>query len=182
MSAGYIMIMGMSVATFTLVHVIISLIAIATGIVVMIGMWSSNRMPAMTAVFLITTILTSVTGFFFPLKAIGPPHIFGVVSLLLLVFTLLGLYAYHLVGRWRWIYVTTAVIALYLNVVVLVVQSFQKIPALNQLSPVGNEPAVAVTQGIVLILFIASGWKAVKRFRPVAGVTLAGSRPTPAAG
>ncbi len=92
------MLLGMSLATFTLVHVIISLVGIATGIIVMFGMWASNRMPAMTAVFLVTTILTSVTGFMFPFKAFGPPHAFGVLSLILLTFTVLGYYKHHLVA------------------------------------------------------------------------------------
>ncbi len=120
----------------------------------------------MTAVFLITTILTSVTGFMFPFKAFGPPHAFGVLSLILLTFTLLGYYKYHLVGRWRAIYVLTAIISLYLNVFVLVVQVFQKIPSLNQFAPKGNEPPFAATQGIVLVLFVLAGWRAMKKFHP----------------
>src|SRR5262245_50438864 len=100
------MMLGMSLATFTLVHTIISLIGIASGLIVMSGMWSANRMPGMTALFLITTILTSVTGFMFPFKAFGPPHAVGVISLVVLVFTLLGLYTYRLAGRWRAIYVS----------------------------------------------------------------------------
>src|SRR5678815_4358100 len=101
------MLLGMSLATFTLVHTIISLIGIGTGLIVMSGMWSSNRMPGMTALFLVTTILTSVTGFMFPFKAFGPPHAVGVLSLIVLVFTVLGVYVYRLVGRWRAIYVYT---------------------------------------------------------------------------
>jgi hypothetical protein len=161
------MLLGMSLATFTLVHVIISLIGIAAGLIVLSGMWSSSRMPGMTAIFLATTILTSVTGFMFPFKAFGPPHAVGVISLVVLVFTLLALYQFRLAGRWRAIYVSTEVLALYLNVFVLVVQMFQKIPALNQLAPKGNEPPFAVTQGIVLVLFVLAGWRAVKKFHPV---------------
>ncbi len=167
------MILGMSVATFTLVHVIISLIGIAAGLIVMFGMWASNRMPAMTAVFLLTTILTSVTGFFFHSKAFGPPHIVGVISLVILLFSVLGLYVFRLAGAWRWIYVSTAVAALYLNSFVGVAQSFQKIPFFNQFAPQGNEPPFAVAQGIVLVLFILAGWRAVKKFHPAAaGVVL----------
>src|SRR5689334_18616058 len=114
------MMLGMSLATFTLVHTLISLIGIATGLIVMAGLWSSNKMPGMTAVFLLTTILTSVTGFMFPFKGFGPPHAVGVISLIVLAFTLLGLYTFHLAGRWRAVYVSTAVLALYLNVFVLV--------------------------------------------------------------
>ena len=160
------MVLGMSLAAFTLLHVIISLIGIAAGLIVMFGMFASSRMPALTAVFLITTILTSITGFMFPFKAFGPPHAVGVISLVVLVFTVLGLYVYKLAGRWRAIYVSTAIVSLYLNVFVLVVQMFQKIPALNQFAPKGNEPPFAITQGIVLVLFALAGWQAVKRFHP----------------
>jgi hypothetical protein len=163
------MLLGMSLATFTTVHVIISLVGIAAGIIVMFGMWASNKMPAMTAVFLFTTILTSVTGFMFPFKAFGPPHAVGVLSLVLLVFTLLGLYQYRLVGRWRAIYVTTAIASLYFNVFVLVVQMFRKIPSLNQFAPKGNEPPFAVAQGIVLVLFVLAGWRALRKFHPAGG-------------
>lgn len=167
------MLLGMSLATFTLVHTLISLIGIATGLIVMAGLWSSNKMPGMTAVFLLTTILTSVTGFMFPFKGFGPPHAVGAISLVVLVFTVLGYYTFRLAGRWRAIYVSTAVFALYLNVFVLVVQMFQKIPALNQLAPKGNEPPFAVTQGIVLVLFALAGWRALKLFRPVAEIVVA---------
>lgn len=175
------MLLGMSLATFTLVHVIISLIGIATGLIVMWGMWSSSRMPGMTALFLVTTLLTSVTGFMFPFKAFGPPHAVGVISLVVLVLTLLGLYKYRLAGRWRAIYVSTAVVALYLNVFVLVVQLFQKIPALNQFAPNGNEPPFAVTQGLVLVLFALAGWQAVKRFHPAGEISVATRSGSPAA-
>lgn len=175
------MLLGMSLPTFTLVHVLISLIGIATGLIVMAGMWSSNRMPGMTATFLITTILTSVTGFMFPFKAFGPPHAVGVISLVVLVFTLLGLYKFRLAGRWRAIYVWTAVFALYLNVFVLVVQMFQKIPALNQLAPKGNEPPFAVTQGVVLVLFVLAGWRAVRQYHPPGEIPVATRSGSPAA-
>lgn len=175
------MLLGMSLPTFTLVHVLISLVGIATGLIVMAGMWSSNRMPGMTATFLITTILTSVTGFMFPFKAFGPPHAVGVISLVVLVFTLLGLYKFRLAGRWRAIYVWTAVFALYLNVFVLVVQMFQKIPALNELAPKGNEPPFAVTHAIVLVLFVVAGWRALKAFHPAGSLPVVASNGSPAA-
>jgi hypothetical protein len=175
------MILGMSVAAFTLFHVILSLIGIAGGIIVMFGMWAAKRMPAMTALFLVTTILTSVTGFFFHSAAFGPPHIVGVISLVVLAVTLLALYVYHLAGRWRWIYVVTAVFALYLNVFVGVVQAFQKIPFLNQFAPQGNEPPFAIAQAIVLLLFVASGWLAVKRFHPTGEPAVVAPRMAPPA-
>src|SRR5690242_1166938 len=169
------MILGMSVSTFTLVHVILSLIGIAAGIVVLFAMWAGNRIPGITAVFLIATILTSVTGFFFHSTAFGPPHVVGVISLVVLLFSLIGLYVYRLAGYWRWIYVSSAIFALYLNTFVGVVQAFQKIPFLNQFAPQGNEPPFAVAQGLVLVLFALAGWRAVKKFHPVAdGAALGG--------
>ncbi len=125
--------------------------------------------------FLLFTILTSVTGFFFPIVKIGPPHIFGVVSLVLLVFTVYGLYGRHLLGAWRGTYIVTALIAQYLNVVVLIVQAYQKVPALHVYAPNGNEPPFAITQGLALVLFVVVGWLALKRFRPPATLTIATS-------
>jgi len=173
------MILGMSLATFTLAHVIISLVAIAAGLIVLFGMWGAKRMPAMTALFLITTVLTSVTGYFFPSEDIKPSHIVGALSLVILAVSLLAIYVYHLAGRWRWIYVVTAVTALYLNVFVLVVQSFLKIPFLNQFAPKGNEPPFAAAQGLVLVLFVLGGWLAVKRFHFAGGLAFAATRSHP---
>ncbi len=161
------MILGMSTATFTLLHVIISLIGIATGLVALGGMLTNRRLPGWTAVFLATTVLTSVTGFFFHSKAIGPPHIVGVISLVVLAISLWALYGGKLVGVWRPTYVITATIALYLNVFVGVVQAFQKLPPLHALAPAGTEPPFAIAQGATLILFGVLGFLAVKRFRPV---------------
>jgi hypothetical protein len=160
------MILGMSVAAFTLFHVMLSLVGIASGFLVVGGMLASNRMPALTAVFLVTTIATSVTGFLFHSAAIGPPHIVGAISLIVLAVTLVALYRYHLAGRWRAIYVSTAIVALYLNTFVGVVQAFQKIPALNVLAPKGTEPPFAVAQGLTLALFAILGVLSVKRFHP----------------
>jgi len=159
------MILGLSVATFTLVHVIISLIGIAAGLIVLYAMLA-NRTSALTSIFLITTVLTSATGFLFHSKAIGPPHIVGALSLLILAFALLAYYSFRLAGRWRAVYVVTAILALYLNAFVGVVQAFQKIPALNQLAPNGNEPPFAIAQALVLVLFIALGWLALRKFHP----------------
>src|SRR5262245_7532672 len=112
------MILGLSIADFTILHVILSLIGIVSGIIVLFGMLGGKRLYGLTAIFLASTVLTSVTGFFSPLTKIGPPFVFGVISLALLVFALLGLYVFGLSGAWRWIYVVTAVLALYLNSVV----------------------------------------------------------------
>ena len=160
------MILGMSLATFTTLHTIISLIAIAAGLVVVVGMVGAHPMGGWTALFLFTTILTSVTGFFFPFVQLLPSHILGVISLVVLAATLLALYGRHLAGAWRWIYVCTAVLALYLNVFVLVVQGFLKVPALKAFAPTQGEPPFVVAQTVVLLLFVVLGAIAVKRFHP----------------
>jgi hypothetical protein len=163
------MILGMSLSTFTTVHVIISLIGIVAGIIVMFGMLGSNRVPGLTAIFLLFTILTSATGFLFPFNGVTPGDIIGALSLLLLAIACIALYGMKLSGAWRWIYVLTALISLYFNVFVLVIQSFLKIPALTALAP-GNPPsgpAFAVLQGVVLVLFVLFIIGAIRRFRPM---------------
>jgi hypothetical protein len=163
------MVLGMSLATFTLLHVIISLIGIVAGIFAMFGMLGSNRTPGMTAIFLLTTILTSATGFLFPFEGFKPSYVIGGLSLVLLAIACLALYGRKLLGAWRWIYVVTAIISLYLNVFVLVIQSFLKIPALTVLAP-GNPPSgpvFAVVQGVVLVFFVLMTIGAVRRFRPL---------------
>jgi len=162
------MILGMSLSTFDTVHVIISLIAIVSGIIVMFGLLGSNGMPGLTAIFLLFTILTSATGFLFPFTQLLPSHMIGILSLVLLAIACIALYGMKLSGVWRWIYVLTAMISLYLNVFVLVIQSFLKIPALHALAPSvpPAEPPFAVVQGIVLIFFIIVIIGAVRRFRP----------------
>src|ERR1700675_4479123 len=162
------MILGMSLATFTTVHVIISLIGIVAGIIVMFGMLGSNKMPGLTAIFLLFTILTSATGFLFPFEKLLPSHVIGILSLVLLAIACIALYVTKLAGPWRWIYVLTALISLYLNTFVLVIQSFLKIPALTALAP-GNPPSgpvFAVVQGIVLVFFVLMIIGAWRRFRP----------------
>jgi hypothetical protein len=160
------MILGMSTYVFTVVHVVISLIGIVTGLIVLFGMFGGNRMSGMTALFLLTTILTSVTGFLFPISGFTPAIGVGILSLVLLALALLGLYVFHLAGAWRWIYVITAVIALYFNVFVLVVQSFQKLAFLQALAPTQSEPPFQIAQGVVLLLFIIAGIVAVRGFHP----------------
>ena len=161
------MILGMSLPTFTVFHVILSLIDIAAGLVVVLGMLGARRLPGWTALFLVMTIATSVTGFMFPFTKFGGPHAFGVISLVLLTFSLLALYVYKLAGKWRWIYVVTALFALYLNSFVGIVQTFQKVAFFHQFAPLGSEPPFAVAQGLLLIAFIALGVRAVKKFHPV---------------
>jgi hypothetical protein len=160
------MVVGMSLAAFTMLHVIISLIAIASGLIVVFGMLGSNRMKGLTALFLLSTILTSVTGFMFPFNGFLPSHAFGILSLLLLVAVLPALYKFQLAGNWRWIYVVGAVILLYLNVFVLVFQVFLKISFFNALAPTQAEPPFAIAQGLALLVFIVLGVLAVKKFHP----------------
>jgi hypothetical protein len=162
------MVLGMSLSTFTTVHVIISLIAIVSGFIVLFGLFGSQRMPGMTALFLITTILTSVTGFLFPFGKLLPSHMVGIISLIVLAIACIALYAMKLAGPWRWIYTLTALIALYLNVFVLVIQSFLKISPLHALAPSvpPSEPPFAIVQGIVFLFFVWAIIGAVRRFRP----------------
>lgn len=160
------MILGMSVAAFTLAHVVISLIAIGSGIVVAAGMWRAQQLPAWSALFLLTTIATSVTGFLFHSKSFGPPHVVGVISLVILAVALLARYLHRLAGAWRAVYVLCVLMALYLNCFVLIVQAFQKVPALKALAPKGSEPPFAITQLLVLGLFVALGFFANRRFHP----------------
>src|ERR1700674_5629729 len=164
------MILGMSTSTFTAVHVVLSLIGIFTGVVVLLGMLGAKRLDGLTTVFLATTVLTSVTGFFFHSASFGPPHVVGVISLVVLAIAILALYLYRLAGAWRWIYIIGAVVALYLNVFVGVVQAFQKLPALAALAPTQSEPPFLVAQLVVLAVFALLGLAAVKRFHPMLGI------------
>jgi hypothetical protein len=164
------MILGMSVATFTLVHVILSLVGIVTGLIVLRGMFAADRLPGWTVVFLATTVLTSVTGFFFPTASFDPAKVVGVISLLALAAAIIARYGYQLAGAWRWIYVVGAVLALYLNCFVAVVQAFQKLPFLEPLAPTQSEPPFQIAQGVVLVLFIVLGIFAAKGFHPERGL------------
>jgi hypothetical protein len=161
------MILGMSTAAFTALHVAISLIAIVSGLIVIFAMFGSRRASGWTALFLLTTILTSVTGFMFPIHGFTPALGTGVVSLLLLAAALLGLYVFGLNGIWRRVYVVCAVAALYFNVLVLIVQSFQKISFLEPLAPTQSEPPFLIAQSVALLIFIVFGIIAVKKFHPV---------------
>jgi hypothetical protein len=158
-------------STLVLVHVVISLIGIVAGLVVMFAMLDSNRMAGLTAIFLIFTILTSATGFIIPpflTDKFLPSHAIGILSLILLAIACFALYSQNLSGMWRWVYVVTALVSLYLNTFVLVIQSFLKIPALSAMAP-GNPPSgpvFAVVQLIVLAFFAFMTFRAVKRFHP----------------
>jgi len=160
------MVLGMSIGAFTVFHVVLSLIGIAAGIVVVFEMWGAKTPQGWTAVFLATTVATTVTGFLFPSDKITPADVVGLISLIALLAAILGLYYAQLAGAWRWIYVSGAVLALYLNVFVAVVQSFQKLPFLHPLAPTGSEPPFLVTQIAVLGLFVWFAARALRRFHP----------------
>lgn len=160
------MIFGMSLATYTVVHTILSLIGIAAGFVVLFGMLGGKLFKNWTWIFLFTTILTSVTGFGFPVTGLMPSHIFGVISLVVLAIALYALYGKRLSGAWRWVYAVTAMIALYLNSFVGVVQAFQKLPPLQPLAPTQSEPPFQIAQLVLLLVFIILGFLAVRKFHP----------------
>ena len=160
------MILGLSIPAFTLIHVIISVIAIASGLIVLVGMLGSRRLPGWTALFLLATALTSISGFLFPATAITPAQIFGYLSLAVLAAALFALYVFRLAGPWRWLYVGAAVIALYLNAFVFVVQAFAKLPVLHSLAPNATEPPFLFAEGALLAVFIVLGFLALVRFHP----------------
>jgi hypothetical protein len=159
------MILGMTTSTFTLIHVLLSLAGIGTGFIVVYGLLTGKRLDGWTAIFLATTVLTSLTGFLFPEEHILPSHIVGIISLVVLAVAIVARYALHLSNAWRWIYVVCAVLALYLNSFVAVVQSFLKVPALKALAPTQKEPPFLVAQLAVMAVFIVLGILSVKRFR-----------------
>lgn len=162
------MMLGLSLSAFTILHVIISLVAIVAGLIVMFGMAGLYKPGGLTAIFLLLTILTSITGFMFPNDTLTPGIIIGILSCILLAVACLALYGMHLAGPWRWIYVLTALVSLYLNVFVLVIQSFLKIPPLHELAP-GVPPAglaINVVQLVVLVFFVVMIIRVWRRFKP----------------
>jgi hypothetical protein len=153
--------------TFTIIHVLLSLVGILSGIVVVLAIVTSQQHSKWTQVFVWTTTATTLTGFAFPFNGFTPAIGTGIVSIGILILTIVALYVKKLAGSWRGIYVITAVAACYLNVFVLVVQLFLKVPALHALAPQGTEPPFAIAQGIVLIGFVIAGFLGFKRFHPV---------------
>jgi hypothetical protein len=151
---------------YTIIHTLISLVAIFTGFIVLFGLLAGNRLPGWTKCFLITAVATTVTGFFFPFHGITPAIKLGVISSVVLVVTLYARYGKQLTGAWRWLYAVGAVLTLYFNVFVGIVQSFEKIPALNAMAPTQTEQPFKFTQLSVLVLFIVLGLVAAIRFRP----------------
>jgi hypothetical protein len=159
------MILGMSTPTFTFVHVLISVVGIVSGLLVMYGLLQGKRMNGGTAIFLTATVLTSVTGFFFPNQHITPGIVLGILSMIVLAVAIPARYVFHMAGSWRSIYVITASVALYFNAFVLVAQLFEKVPALHALAPTGKEPPFGVAQLVLLVAFVVLTIFAVKKFR-----------------
>ena len=151
---------------YTIIHTLISLAGIFSGLVVMFGMLAGKRLDGWTKWFLITTVLTSVTGFFFPFHGFTPAYAVGAISLVVLALAIFARYRRQLAGPWRWLYVIGAMIALYLNVFVGVVQAFLKIPALHAMAPTQTEPPFQITQLVTLGLFVLLTIIAAIRFRP----------------
>lgn len=158
------MILGMSTATYTSLHVLISLIGIASGLVVMSGFLTGKRLEGLTEIFLITTVLTSVSGFGFPFDHLLPSHKVGIISLIVLAIAIAARYLFHLAGSWRWIYVISAATALYLNLFVLVFQAFEKVPALKALAPTQKEPPFLLAQLLVLVVYLGFTILAARKF------------------
>jgi len=158
------MILGMSLSTFTFVHVLLSLAGIGSGFIVVYGLLTGKRLEGWTEIFLATTVLTSLTGFLFPVEHLLPSHVVGIISLVVLAVAIVARYGFHLSGAGRWIYVVCAVLALYFNCFVAVVQSFLKVPALKALAPTQKEPPFLVAQLAVMAIFVVLGILAVKKF------------------
>ena len=165
------MVLGLSLAAFTQLHVALSLIGILAGLLVVLLMLGANRPPALTALFLATTALTDLTGFLFPMP-FDPADVVGIIDLAAVAIACLALYGNHLSRAWRPIYVISAVFSLYLNCFVLVVQTFQKVPFFHQFAPTGKEPAFAAAQGVLLVLFAGLTVAAVRRFKPRSTVSV----------
>ena len=159
------MVLGLSLATFTQLHTIISIIAIATGLIALVAFARGNWRGGIMQVFVWTTVATTVTGFLFPFNGFTPAIGTGLVSSVVLVVLLFALYRSKLQGGARTVFAVTATISLYLNLFVLVVQSFLKIPALHALAPLGKEPPFVAAQGVMLLAAIALGYFSVKARR-----------------
>jgi hypothetical protein len=159
------MVLGLSLSTFTFLHVLVSLVSIASGFVVVLGLIAGKRLPRWTALFLATTALTSLSGFLFPFKGFTPAIGLGVLSLVLLSVAVIALYRGRLAGAWRGTYIINATLALYFNFFVLIVQLFAKVPALKAIAPTQSAPAFGITQLIVMAIFVSLAVLAFKRFR-----------------
>jgi hypothetical protein len=160
------MVLGMSLATYTLIHVLISVIGIGSGLVVLYGLLVGKPLNGITAIFLVSTLLTSATGFGFPFEHLLPSHKLAILSFIVLALAFPARYLFHMTGSWRWIYAVTASIALYFNVFVLIVQSFEKVPSLKAAAPTQKEPPFLIAQLVVLVAFAILTILAAVRFHP----------------
>jgi hypothetical protein len=172
---GAVMIAGLSIANFTTLHVVITLMAIVSGFVVMFALLSSQWPAGLTAIFWLFTVATTVTGFMFPLSGITPAVATGIVATVFFVAGLIAIYIKKFAGSWRWIYVVTMMVSLYLNVFVLITQSFQKLKFLNPAAPMVGPPFAeptmtqfVIAQGVTIVFFVIFGFFAVRKFRPLA--------------
>jgi hypothetical protein len=161
------MILGLSTSAFTILHVILSLVGIGAGLIAVAGLIHCRLLRRWTALFLVTTILTSVTGFLFPFKGVTPGIVIGILSMIALVLAIVALYGRGVAGAWRGTYVIAASVALYFNVFVLFAQLFAKVPALKALAPTQSSPAFGITQLLVMAVFVALTVLAFKRFRTI---------------
>ena len=159
------MIFGMTTATYTFVHVLLSLVGIGSGFIVLYGLLTAKRLDGWTGLFLATTVATSVTAFGFPFDHLLPSHKVGIVSLVLLGVAISARYVFHLAGAWSRVFAIRAVLALYLNVFVAVAQAFMKVPALKALAPTQKEPPFLIAQLVVLTLFVVLTIFAAIKFR-----------------
>jgi hypothetical protein len=165
------MILGMTLSTFTLFHVVLSLVGIASGFIVVYGLLAGKRLDTWNAIFLLFTVLTSLTGFLFPFHHLLPSHVVGIISLVVLAVAILARYPLHMRGAWGRVYVVSAMLALYLNVFVLVVQAFLKVPALKAAAPTQKEPPFFIAQIAVLALFVILTILTARKCHPKAGLT-----------
>ena len=152
--------------TFTGVHTWLSLVAMVTGFIVVVGLVGGRKRPLWTLLFLATAVATGVTGFGFPFTRFLPSHAVGAIALVVLLVAMLARYGYRFAGAWRWIYVVATVASLYFLVFVAIAQAFQKVPSLARLAPTGSEPPFVAAQSVALVLFAVLGFAAAKRFRP----------------
>ena len=159
------MVLGMSLSTYTTLHVILSLIGIGTGFIVLFGFFNGKLLSSWNVMFLVTTILTSLTGFGFPNDKVTPGIVLGVLSVIVLAIAVVALYVFHVKGGWRRTYAITAMIALYFNVFVLIAQTFEHVPAFHALAPTGTETPFKAAQTLLLILFAVLITTAAKKFR-----------------
>lgn len=161
------MILGLSLVQFTYLHVYLSLVGIGAGVFIVYGLLTSRRLTILTALFLVTTVATSLTGFLFPFKGVTPGIILGILSMIALILAIVALYGKKLAGAWRATYVISACVAFYFNFFVMIAQSFDKVPTLKAAAPTMASPAFGFSQAAVLVIFILLTVRAVKRFHPV---------------